>query len=79
MTYALEETLEQAIAVVRQAALAFKGIDTELHEHVNTVNGIKDLLFAQNRDVHLLAIEKMLAQELFDHDIFFRGRARVHR
>ena len=39
-TYALDETVEQAMATarteVRQAALAIKDIDTELHEHANT-------------------------------------------
>ena len=74
MTYALDETVEQAMAsaptVVRQAALAIKDIDTELHEHANTVHGIKDLLLAQNRDVHVLAIKKLVAQESMEHGIF---------
>ena len=73
MTYALDETMEQAMVsaptVVRQAALAINDIDTELHEHANTVHGIKDLLLAQNRDVHALAIKKLVAQESIDHDI----------
>ena len=74
MTYALDETVEHVMAsaptVVRQAALAIKDIDTELHEHANTVHGIKDLLLAQNRDVHVLAIKKLVAQKSIDHDIF---------
>ena len=74
ITYALDETVEQAMAtaptVVRQAALAIKDIDTELHEHANTVHGIKDLLLAQNRDVHVLAIKKVVAQVSIDHDFF---------
>ena len=74
MTYALDETVEQAMAsaptVVRQAALAIKDIDTELHEHANTVHGIKDLLLAQNRDVHVLAMKKLVAQESIDQDFF---------
>ena len=74
MTYVLDETVEQAMAsapmVVRQAALAIKDIDTELHEHANTVHGIKDLLLAQNRDVHVLAIKKLVVQESIDHDFF---------
>ena len=49
LTYALYETVGQATAtapvVVRQAALAIKDIDTELHEHANTVQGIKDLFW----------------------------------
>ena len=43
MTYAFDETVEQAMAsartVVRQAALATRDIDTDFHEHVNTVHG----------------------------------------
>ena len=66
ITYALDETVEQAMAsaptVVRQVAL---------HEHAaNTVHGIKDLLLAQNRDVHVLAIKKLVAQESIDPDFF---------
>ena len=74
MTYVLDETVEQAMVsaptVVREAALAIKDIDTELHEHANTVHGIKDLLLAQNRDIHVLAIKKLVAQESIVHDIF---------
>ena len=46
--------MASAPTVVRQAALAIKEIDTELYEHANTVHGIKDLLLAQNRDLHVL-------------------------
>ena len=73
-TFARIETVEQTMAsaptVVRPAALAIKEIDTELQEHANTVHGIKDLLLAQNRDVHVLAIKKLVAQESIDHDVF---------
>ena len=58
-TYALDKTMEQAIAtaptVVTQAALAIKDIDTELHEHAHTVHGITDMLLAQLREVNVLA------------------------
>ena len=57
MTYSLVETAEKAMLsapyVIRQAV---KDIYTELHENANTVDGIKDLLSAQNRDGHVLAI-----------------------
>ena len=73
-THALNETVEQAMASAptasREAALAIKEIDTKLHEHAKTVHGIKDLLLAQNRDVHVLAIKKLVAQESIDHDVF---------
>ena len=71
VTYALDETVEQAMTsaptVVRQAALAIKEIDTELHEHANTVHDIEDLLLAHNRDLHVLAIKKLVAQESINH------------
>ena len=55
-TYGLDEAVEQAMAtaptVVRQAALVIKDIDTELHEHANTMQGIKDLLLGQNHENH---------------------------
>ena len=73
-THALDETVEQAMVsaprVVRPAVLAIKEIDTELHEHANTVHGIKDLLLTQNRDVHVLAIKLLVAQESIVHDVF---------
>ena len=73
-TFTLDETVAQAMAtaptVVRQAALVIKDIDTELHEHANTVHGLKGLLLAQNRDVHVLANKKLMAQEYIDRDIF---------
>ena len=81
-TYALDETVEQAMAsaptVVRQAALAIKEIDTELHEHANTLHGIKDLFLAQNRDEHVLAIKKLVAQESNDLDVFPEACAHSH-
>ena len=45
----------------------------ELHEHTNTVHGIKDLLLAQNRDVHILAIKKLVAKEPKDNEVFPRN------
>ena len=42
---------------VRDSIMALKDIDTELHEHAHTVHGIKDLVLAQNRDVHVLALK----------------------
>ena len=39
----------------------------ELHEHVNTVHGLKDLLLAQNRDMPVLVIKKLVAKESIDN------------
>ena len=35
-------------------------IETELHEHHLTKYGLRDLHMAQNRDVHLLALKKLM-------------------
>ena len=42
---------------VRDSIMALKDIDTELQEHAHTVHGIKYLVLAQNRDVHVLALK----------------------
>ena len=63
-TYALTETngttLQSAPSNVKQAVLAIKSVSTELHEHTHTVHAIKDLVLAQNRDVHVLALKKLV-------------------
>ena len=41
----------------------------EPHEHNNTVHGLKDLLLAQNGDVHVLVIKKLVAKESIDNEI----------
>ena len=55
---------------VRDSIMALRDIDTELHEHAHTVHGIKDLVLAQNRDVHVLALKKLVLSESINHDIF---------
>ena len=55
---------------VRDSITALKDINTELHEHAHTVHGIKDLILAQNRDVHVLALKKLVLNEPIDHDVF---------
>ena len=55
---------------VRDSIMALKDIDTELHEYAHTVHGIKDLVLAQNRDMHVLALKKLVLSESIDHDIF---------
>ena len=54
---------------VQATVMALGDIDTELHEPAQTVHGIKDLLIAQNRDVHRLAIKKLVFGETIDHDL----------
>ena len=55
VTRATAATLQSTPSGVRDSIMALRDIDTELHEHAHTVHGIKDLVLAQNRDVHVLA------------------------
>ena len=41
-----------------------------LHEHSHTVHGNKDLVLAQNRDAHVLALKKLVNNENIDQDMF---------
>ena len=52
VTEASTEAMQGAPSGVRDSVMALRDIDTEPHEHVKTVHGIKDLVLAQNRDVH---------------------------
>ena len=50
--------------------LAIRSLSTDLHEPAHTVHGIKDLVLAQNRDVHVLALKMLVNNENIDQDIF---------
>ena len=63
-------TMQNVPGHIRQAALAVHSVGTELHEHTHTVHGIKDLLLAQNRDVHVLVLKTLVNGENIDQDIF---------
>ena len=62
--------LQNSPGGVRESIMALKDIDTEHHEHTHTVHGIKDLVLAQNRDVHVLALKKLVQCESLDNDVF---------
>ena len=49
---------------------AIRSLTTDLHEPAHTVHGIKDLVLAQNRAVHVLALKKLVNNENIDQDIF---------
>ena len=53
--------------ICKQTTLAINSVAMELHEHVNTVHGLKDLLLAQNRDMPVLVIKKLVAKESIDN------------
>ena len=62
--------LQNAPTHIKQAVMAIRSVNTELHEHTHTVHGIKDLVLAQNRDVHVLALKKLVQGEDISQDIF---------
>ena len=63
-------TVQSTPSGVRDSIMALRDIDTELHEHAHTVHGIKGLVLAQNRYVHVLKLKKLVLSESIDHDIF---------
>ena len=65
-----KQATDTAPEYVKQMALVVESVSMELHEHANTVHGLKDLLLAQNRNVHILAIKKLVMKESIDDDIF---------
>ena len=73
-TYKLTNTEEpaqqSAPAHVKQAVMAIHSVSTELHEHAHIVHGIKDLVLAKNRYVHVLALKKLVNGENIDQDFF---------
>ena len=62
--------LHNAPTHIKQAVMVIRSVNTELHEHTHTVHGIKDLVLAQNRDVHVLAIKRLVHGEAINQDIF---------
>ena len=54
----------------QRQAHALRTVGTELHEHFLTRRGLKDLHLAQNRDVHLLALRKLIKGEPLEDTMF---------
>ena len=65
-----KQATDSAPDYVKQMAFVVNSVSMELHEHAKTIHGLKDLLLAQKRDVHILAIKKLVMQESIDQDIF---------
>ena len=65
-----KQATDTAREYVKQMGFVVDSVSMELHEHANTVHGLKDLSLAQNRDVHVFSIKKLVMQESIDHDIF---------
>ena len=62
--------LQSAPAHDKQAVMTIRSVSTELHEHAQTVHGVKGLVLAQNRDVNVLALKKLVNGENIYHDTF---------
>ena len=56
--------------VCQNQANVLRLIGTDLHEHHLTKCCLKDLDLAQNRDVHLLALKRLLKDEPLEDAIF---------
>ena len=52
----------------QEQANVLRTVGTELHEHFLTRCGLKDLHLGQNRDVHLLALKKLMRDKFFLDD-----------
>ena len=56
--------------VCQDQASVLRSIGTESNEHCLTRRCLKDLQLAQNRDVHLLALKKLMKDEPLEDPIF---------
>ena len=69
-TYALAEAnaavIQNVLNNIKQVVFAIR----RLHEHAHTVHGIKDLVLAQNRDVQILALKKLVNNQNIDQNMF---------
>ena len=54
----------------QKQADVLRTIEAELHEHHLTKYGLRDLHMAQNRDVHLLALKKLMKNEPLEDPMF---------
>ena len=67
---ATDPTLSELPIECQMQANILRTIGTELHEHDLTTYGLKDRHLGQNRDVHLLALKKLMKIEPLEDPIF---------
>ena len=65
-----DPTLEALPVECQKQADVLRTIEAELHEHHLTKYGLRDIHMAQNRDVHLLALKKLMKNEPLEDPIF---------
>ena len=58
-----DPTLSVMPAVCQEQANVLRTVGTELNKHFLSRFGLKDLRLVQNRDVHLLALKKLMKDE----------------
>ena len=51
-------------------ATVMKECNAPLHQHLTTIHGLRDLHMAQNRDTHVLALRKLIANEELSAELF---------
>ena len=69
-TYQRDPALRRLPMQCQEQADVLRLVGTELHEHQSTMRGLKDIHLAQNRDVHLRALKKLLKNEPLDDALF---------
>ena len=67
---ATDPTLSELPIECQMQADILRTIGTELHEHHLTKYGLKDLHLAQTRDMHLLALNKLMKNEALEDLVF---------
>ena len=60
---ATDSTLSELPIECQMQANVLRTVGTELHEHHLNKHGLRDLHLAQNRDMHLLALRKLMKNE----------------
>ena len=65
-----ESALRRLPAPCRQQANALRLIRTELQEHQSTQCDLRDLQQAQNSDVHLIALKKLMKEKSLEDAVF---------
>ena len=67
---ATDSTLSELPIECQMQANVLRTVGTELHEHHLTKYGLKDLHLAQNRNVHHLALKKLMKNEPLEDPVF---------
>ena len=67
---ATDSTLSELPIECQVQANILRTVRSELHEHHLTKYGLKDLHVGQNRDVHLVALKKLMKNKPLEDPVF---------